>query len=34
MPKGYHHLTYLERYQIEALRTIGISHAAIAQQLC
>ena len=32
MPKGYHHLTYLQRCQIEALRTIGISHAAIAQQ--
>ena len=29
MPKGYHHLTCLERCQREVLRTIGISHAAL-----
>ena len=33
MSKGYHHLTYLERFQIKALRTIGFSHAAIAEQM-
>ena len=33
MRRGNHHLTYPERHQIEALRTTGISHAAIAAQL-
>ena len=33
MPKGYHHLTYEERCQIEALKKSGLSRGAIAQQL-
>ena len=33
MSKGHHHPAYPERCQIEALGTIGISNAAIAEQL-
>ena len=33
MPEGYHHLTCLERCQIEALRKVGTSSAAIAERL-
>ena len=33
MPEGYHSLTCLERCQIEALRKVGISYAAIAERL-
>jgi transposase, IS30 family len=33
MAKGYHHLTYGRRCQIEALRKRGVSMIAIAQQL-
>ena len=33
MPKGYHHLTYEERCQIDALRKRGDSQSAIAKEL-
>ena len=33
MPKSYRHLTYEERYQIEALKKSGISIGLIAAQL-
>ena len=33
MPKSYRHLTYEERYQIEALKKSGISIGLIAEQM-
>jgi len=34
MPKGYHHVTRDQRCQIYALKSIGLTQASIAKQLC